>query len=104
LAPAVYLFKEQTPFSAVATQLSGIKPGGLEHHREFIGSNPAIWVFLGCWHHLSLQSPVATASTGQAARAERCNHRYTWPMACEQVAKASATAIPLIACWPPRPN
>jgi len=46
LAPAVYLFKEQTPLSAVATELSGIEPSCFKHHREFIGSTPAIWVFL----------------------------------------------------------
>jgi hypothetical protein len=42
----VDLFRVQTPFTAVGTELSGVEGSGLQYHRELIGSTPAFRVFL----------------------------------------------------------
>jgi hypothetical protein len=42
LPPAVHLFWEQAPLSAVSTQLSGIEPSGRQHQRELVGCAPAL--------------------------------------------------------------
>jgi len=45
LAPPFHLLKVQTAFSAIGAELSGIEPCGLEHHRELVGSTPALRLF-----------------------------------------------------------
>jgi hypothetical protein len=44
----------QPPLTAVGTEFSGVQPSGLAHHRELVGNTPAVRVFLGCRHRLSL--------------------------------------------------
>ena len=67
LPAAVYLFPEQAPFPAVGTELRGIEPSALEHHRELVGSSPALWVFLRCRYHLPLQPPAPGKSEPRSA-------------------------------------
>jgi hypothetical protein len=53
----LHLLRVQAPFPEVGAELGGFQPSALEHHPELVGSTPAIRVFFGCRHHLSLQSP-----------------------------------------------
>jgi len=55
LTPAVRRLRKQAPLPAVGTEFGGIQPGSLRHHRELVGSIPALRLFLGGGHHLILQ-------------------------------------------------
>jgi hypothetical protein len=57
LAPALHLLGEQTPLAAVGAELGDIEAGSLQHHRELVSGTLTLRVFLGCRHHLSLQTP-----------------------------------------------
>ena len=51
------LFRVKAPFTAVGTELGGVKGSGLQYDRELVGSTPAFRVLVGCRHHLPLQPP-----------------------------------------------
>jgi len=46
LAPTVYLLWVQAPLAAAGAELSGVKTGALQHHRELVGSAPGFWGLL----------------------------------------------------------
>ena len=56
--PTVHLLRVQTPLPAVGIQLCGIEPSGLQHHRESVSSAIAVWLSLGCSHHLPCSRQV----------------------------------------------
>jgi len=55
LPRALHLLVVWAPRAPIGTDLGDVQPNVLQHHREFIGSAPAIGVLLRCRHHLSLQ-------------------------------------------------
>ena len=37
----------QSRGASEGTELGGVEPGALQHHRELVGGAPALWFFLG---------------------------------------------------------